>query len=335
MNIPLLHRLRANPDQFVPLVDLGSDIDGVRRAIDELESFGFSIEHHPYRGVAYRGHSGRLCPDQIEYELNTERVGRRIAVWNRVSSTNDLAAGASASPANDGLVVLAEEQTAGRGRRGRVWTAPPRACVLMSVLLFPPAELDEVRWLTALGAVAVADVVAECTGREPKIKWPNDVRVDQRKIAGVLVERGAGAVIGIGLNANLLMSDLPDELQASTTSLRALLDRELDRSELAKAIIQRLDYWYLLGRARGAESLSPRWRSLSEHVGNRVHVITRDREWEGVVADHDLIAGLTLALDERRSVQLPSAEILDLKAVDLHGSAGSGNRRDSHGSLGL
>ena len=160
-------------------------------------SFGFGIEQHPYRGAAYRGPAERLCPDQIEHGLATRWIGRRIAVWNRVTSTNDLAARAGTSASNDGLVVLAEEQTAGRGRRGRSWTAPPRSSILMSVVLFPPPHLAPAvpeaafgcAWLTALGAVATAEVVAAWTGRDATIKWPNDVRVDGRKIAGILVER--------------------------------------------------------------------------------------------------------------------------------------------------
>ena len=107
-----------------------------------LVSFGFGIEQHPYRGASYVGPADRLCPDQIEHELATRWLGRRIVVWNRVTSTNDLAARAGASGSNDGLVILAEEQTSGRGRRGRSWTAPPRSSILMSVLLFPPPQLD-------------------------------------------------------------------------------------------------------------------------------------------------------------------------------------------------
>ena len=118
-----------------------------RRDLDELESFGFALERHPYQGVAYRGPSARLCPDQIEYELGTQRIGRRIAVWNRVTSTNDLAARGRFA-ANEGLVILAESQTAGRGSRGRRWTAPAGTSLLMSVLLFPPEPLTDPAWLT-------------------------------------------------------------------------------------------------------------------------------------------------------------------------------------------
>src|SRR5438552_12882288 len=197
LNIPLLERLRAAGENFVPLDELGADRDQVRGDLNALAAFGFGIERHPYRGVAYVGPAERLCPDQIEHELGTRWIGRRIAVWSRVSSTNDLAARAGGCTSNDGLVILAEEQTAGRGRRGRSWTAPPRSSILMSVVLFPPPELAPARpaaafgcaWLTALGAVATAEVVSAWTGRDATIKWPNDVRVDGRKIAGILVER--------------------------------------------------------------------------------------------------------------------------------------------------
>ena len=90
LNIPLLNRLRAADGDYVPLCELGSDLDQVRFDLYALSSFGFAIELHPYRGAAYVGPAQRLCPDQIEYGLATEAIGRRIAVWNRVTSTNDL-----------------------------------------------------------------------------------------------------------------------------------------------------------------------------------------------------------------------------------------------------
>ncbi len=199
LNIALLERLRSACGQFVSLVDLGADRQRVWNDLDALTQFGFQIERHPYLGVAFRGPADRLCPDQIEHGLETRIIGRRIAVWNRVGSTNDVAARAASNLANDGLVVLAEEQTAGRGQRGRLWTAPPRSSILMSVLIFSPADSRASRleahagaaWLTALAAVSTAEVVASWSGCDARIKWPNDVRVGGRKVAGILVERGA------------------------------------------------------------------------------------------------------------------------------------------------
>jgi len=315
MNIPLLRRLREAGGDFVPLEILGADIDQVRIDINELESYGFALEHHPYRGVAYRGAATRLCPDQIEFELGTSHVGRRITVWNRVGSTNDLAARAASSTANEGLVVLTEEQTAGRGRRGRSWMAPPSTSLLMSILLFPPARLAETGWLTALGAVATAEVVSAWTGCTAAIKWPNDVRVSGRKIAGILVERNLGAVIGIGLNANLEQTDLPLELQSTATSLRILLNSPVDRSELAREVIRRVDYWYERGLSEGPESLNRPWRDRSEHLGRHVQANTSEGAYQGRLDDLDLVEGVTLTSDNG-TVRLPSERIVSLSMLE-------------------
>jgi BirA family transcriptional regulator, biotin operon repressor / biotin---[acetyl-CoA-carboxylase] ligase len=168
LNIPLLERLQHAAGDFVPLHELGPDLDRLLIDLEALKAFGFGIERHPYRGAAYGGPAERLCPDQIEHGLATRWIGRRIAIWNRVASTNDMAARASRSTSNDGLVVMAEEQTAGRGRRGRCWMAPPRTSILMSIVLFPPRHLAPAApelafgcaWLTVLAAVATAEPVA-------------------------------------------------------------------------------------------------------------------------------------------------------------------------------
>jgi BirA family transcriptional regulator, biotin operon repressor / biotin---[acetyl-CoA-carboxylase] ligase len=352
LNIPLLERIRAAAGDFVPLHELGADLERVRIDLDALIAFGFGVEEHPYRGAAYAGPAERLCPDQIEHELATRWIGRRIAVWNRVGSTNDVAARAGHSESNDGLVVMAEDQTAGRGRRGRSWIAPPRTSILMSVVLFPPRHLAPAApesafggaWLTALAAVAIAEVVAAWTGRDATIKWPNDVRVGGRKIAGILVERAlasslpdslcspvqsvepSGAVIGIGLNVNLDGDNFPPELRAMATSIQIECDGMLvDRSALARDLIRRLDYWYDTSRSQGSGALNDCWRARSEHIGTIVRVETPAGRLDGRLIDIDLDLGLTLdfvSLPDRelcvvsapRMTRLPLADILALDA---------------------
>jgi len=370
LNIPLLERLRAAGGDFVPLDELGADRDRVRSDLNALAAFGFGLERHPYRGVAYLGPAERLCPDQIEHELGTRWIGRRIAVWSRVSSTNDLAARAGGSVSNDGLVVLAEEQTAGRGRRGRSWTAPARSSILMSVVLFPPPELAPAgpesalgcAWLTAVGALATAEVVSAWTGRPATIKWPNDVRVGGRKIAGILVERaspagpgpgaspgaaelaagsGCGVVIGIGLNVNLDREDFPAELRTCATSLRIECGGALlDRSAVARELIRRLDSWYETSRTLDCTTLNQSWRDRSEHLGRTVQVTTPAGTLTGRLVDLDVQLGVTLALGaptdpdaEAASVAprlctLPLAEVLALEAAVDDGVTGPAPRAD-------
>jgi BirA family transcriptional regulator, biotin operon repressor / biotin---[acetyl-CoA-carboxylase] ligase len=316
VNIALLNRLKEANGGFVPLESLGTDPILLRMDLDELEAFGFVIERHPYHGVAYRGPSPRLCPDQIEWNLGTKVVGRRIAVWNRVTSTNDLAARASSSPANDGLVVLAEEQSSGRGRRGRSWSAPPGSSILMSVLLFPPIPLQDSAWLTSLAAVAVANAV-ESVGFvgggdwiDARIKWPNDVRVDGRKLAGILVERGQGTVIGIGVNVNLDQDDFPEELRGTAISLRSIVGRAIDRSELVRSILRNLDVYYDLAIRLGPDHLDGRYRHHSEHLWQEVEVTTPSGIVSGRLGKLDLRSGLEVGTSFDDCQAIPIHDVL-------------------------
>ncbi len=322
LNIGLLERLRDAKGEYVSLAGLGADRTRVWDDLDALVRFGFQIDRHPYLGAAFRRSASRLCPDMIEHELGTRTIGRRVAVWNRVGSTNDLAARAASNMANDGLVILAEEQTAGRGQRGRLWTAPPQSSILMSILIFPPADLRAMSpeahtgsaWLTALAAVSTAELVDAWSGHNARIKWPNDVRVEGRKIAGILVERALtpehlarvdgknparhpGVVIGIGLNVNVPEESFPSELRPSATSLAILGGGEpIDRSHLARDLIRRLDGWYEQIKTEGPGVLNGPWRARSEHLGNTVRVLTRNEELRGRLVDLDLDRGLTLEL---------------------------------------
>ena len=295
MNVELLRRLKAAAGDFVPSGALGGTPESVARDVDEWSRFGYELERHPYLGVAYRGPAERLCPDLMEHGLVTQCVGKRIAVWEQVSSTNDVAARAAHSRANEGLVVLADSQSAGRGRRGNTWTAPAGSSVLMSILLFPDRPLDDPTWLTALGAVATADVVASVTCRPAQIKWPNDVRVDGRKVAGILVERNAGSILGIGINVNLTVDEFPPELRQTAVSLRIVRGERLDRSEIARDLIEHIDRLYEEGRARGPGALSARWRDRLEAMGRHVQIQALDGDIEGRLVDADLTTGLRLA----------------------------------------
>jgi BirA family biotin operon repressor/biotin-[acetyl-CoA-carboxylase] ligase len=316
VNIALLDRLRRADGEFVPWTTLVEVWPEAVAELDDLVTFGFALERHPFRGVAYRGPAERLSPDQIEWNLGTRHIGRRIKVWSRVASTNDIAALEASNRANDGLTIFAEEQTAGRGRRGRNWSAPPRSSLLMSVLIFPPASIDDPAWLTALGAVAVADVVAELTGTDPRIKWPNDVRVERRKIAGILVERGHGAVIGIGLNVNASESDFPPDLADTATSLRRLAGRYFDRSEVARLLLRSLDRWYHAGLETGPASLDPPIRVRSEHLRRLVRVETRGGRVEGRLEGIEIGHGLILASADGNLIRIEARDVRTMQALD-------------------
>lgn len=319
LNISLLDQIRRGGGEFVPWTSFGDDPANVLDDVDALVGFGFGIERHPILGAAYRGPSPRLCPDQIEWNLNTRVIGRQVAIWNRVTSTNDLAALAASSRSNHGLAILAEEQTAGRGSRGRVWTAPSGSSILMSILLFPPPEFADPVWLNALAAYTVAGVVwgrlgewlawpghAEDRSPPVTIKWPNDVLVHGRKVAGILVERGRGTVIGIGLNVNTAPDDFPPELREIATSIAAELGGPVDRSALVRDLLQTLDLLFHSARNLGLDGLNGLYAHHSEHVGREVEVATDHGIVRGRLGRIDLRLGLTVGptLLEARTIPI-------------------------------
>jgi BirA family biotin operon repressor/biotin-[acetyl-CoA-carboxylase] ligase len=210
-----------------------------------------------------------LSPHREEWHLDTRRLGRRVLVFDRLESTNTLAAELAAAGAAEGLAVLADEQTAGRGQHGRSWLATPGDAVLLSVLLLPPPALRRPAVLTAWAAVAVATVVEEVAGRPARIKWPNDVLVDRRKVCGILIEQGAGpagpaTVAGIGLNvrqsaAVFAAAGLPD-----ATSLALCSAAAPPTPEVARRLLHRLDEEYNRLCAGDLQTLEDNWR---RHLG--------------------------------------------------------------------
>lgn len=182
-----------------------------------------------------------LAPDIVLPRLRG-RFGRPYRYAVETASTQQLLP----LDAPEGAVAIAEHQTAGRGRLGRSWQAPPRSSVLLSIMLrpiTPPAALPE---LSVVGAEAVADAITTVTGLEPAIKHPNDVLVDGRKVAGVLGEaRERAVILGIGINANIAAAELPTETRLPATSLLAEAGRPVDRAALAVELLVRLEQRYL------------------------------------------------------------------------------------------
>ena len=188
-----------------------------------------------------------------EWRLDTRRLGRRVLVYDRVGSTNSLTAEFATDSANDGLVLLADEQTAGRGQHGRGWTCPPGAGVLLSVLLFPPAELRRPAVLTAWAAVSDCETIRKATNLQTKIKWPNDVLIRGRKVCGILTETRSAesaersvsyTVCGIGLNVNQSAASFAEAGLPDAGSLAQFAGSPFDCGHIARSLIQELDEQY-------------------------------------------------------------------------------------------
>jgi BirA family biotin operon repressor/biotin-[acetyl-CoA-carboxylase] ligase len=222
-----------------------------------------------------------MTPPRQEWTLDTRRLGRRVLAYDRVDSTNNVAAALAEDPGNDGVVVLAEEQTAGRGQYGRTWLAPPGASVLMSVLLFPPLPLRRPAVLTAWAAVAVCDVVRRTTGVPAKIKWPNDVLLRGRKVCGILIEQRRGTVAGIGLNVRQTAEELVLAGLTEATSLSQHAPRPLETAEVARLLVGQLDEDYDLLCQGDLGTLEARWKWHLGLLGRQVRARCLDGSEQG------------------------------------------------------
>jgi BirA family biotin operon repressor/biotin-[acetyl-CoA-carboxylase] ligase len=183
------------------------------------------------------------------WHLDTRWLGRCVRVYDRVGSTNTLALELAAAGAGEGLALLAGEQIAGRGRHGRTWLAGPGDAVLLSVLLCPPPDLQRPAILTAWAAVAVCTIVRETVGLPARVKWPNDVLLEGRKVCGILIEQtwgsaGMTAVAGIGLNVRQPPGTLAAAGLPEATSLAAYVPQPSHVADVARRLIHRLDEDY-------------------------------------------------------------------------------------------
>ena len=192
--------------------------------------------------------------------------GWRVEVLASTGSTNAVVAGRSQAGEPGGLVVVAEEQTEGRGRLDRTWVSPPRAGLTLSVLLRPDLAPEQWPWLSLLTGLAVATAVRQQAELDAVLKWPNDVLVDGRKVCGVLAEvpQPGAAVLGIGLNVTTRADELP---HAGASSLALLGSATTDRGTLLRAVLRSLT-----GVLADVEAAQERYRALCSTVGAQVRV---------------------------------------------------------------
>ena len=256
-----------------------------------------------------------IVAQMLRTGLYTAIVGRTVRYYQSTDSTMDDAAQWARDGADEGAVVVAETQTASRGRLGRRWVSDS-GNLYFSVLFRP--ETDALPMLSPLAGVAVARSIRQVAGLYPAIKWPNDITIDGRKVAGILAESAMSgshiqhAAVGIGVNVALDVSSDP-EISDSAASLNHLSDSEIDRPELLRRILQHMDALYLdLMRGR---SPIPEWRRWLDTLGQRVTVSHHGVRNSGLAEDIDEHGNLLLRQDEGQLLTLTAGDIT-LRAVE-------------------
>jgi len=240
-----------------------------------------------------------LDPDKIQANLNTRRIGRKILVYDSTSSTQTVAAEYAKNREHDGLVVFAEEQTAGRGRTGNQWYSGRAESILCSIVLTYCRLNPEL--LSLACAVAAAEAIGKPLKSQAQIKWPNDIMLNGKKVAGILLELKSAydvntCIIGVGINCHQKKSSFPEDLQSIATSIDIESGSISDRISVAKRLLISMEHWLDVA-GRGSKEVIEMWRSLSIQLGHRVRLVCDGREFAGNCIGIDPEKGLILQLD--------------------------------------
>ncbi len=256
-----------------------------------------------------------LSETNIREGLETSLVGRKICTFGILKSTNDHAWRLADEGAPEGTVVIAEEQTAGRGRFGRSWSSPPGMGIWCSIIFRPGLFPWEAPRMTMMAALAAARAIRASTGLVVSLKWPNDVLIEGRKICGILTELSADTdavrfvITGIGLNVHQHEDDFPAALRDKATSLRMASDVPVSRIQVIRSLLSETEKAYLLMNTSGFAALRREIVSLSCVVGRAVSVRQRNRLYRGKVLDIDETGGLVLELAGGRIEHIISGEV--------------------------
>lgn len=253
-----------------------------------------------------------LSADAIASRLATRVVGRNLEFYRSIGSTNSRAVALARQGAPDGTLVVADEQTAGRGRLGRQWLSPPGSSLLMSLLFRPPLLPRQAQRLAMVCSLAVVDASAHVGGLEARIKWPNDMLVAGLKLGGLLTELGATGprldyvVVGMGLNVNLEPQALGD-VASLPTSFQAQIGRAVSRLDLLVEILLCVERRY--DRLREGWSPHEEWRDHLETLGRQVNVGLPDGSIDGLAVDVDADGALLVRTVEGRLERVLAGDV--------------------------
>lgn len=252
----------------------------------------------------------QLDVDGLRRALSGRLIGSQLYYHALLVSTMDETRRLAAQGVPEGAVVFAEEQTAARGRFNRAWVSPPGLNLSFSVLFRP--DKRKLPYINMAAALAVCDAASDLAGVTTTIKWPNDVRIDGKKLSGILVETDVvgneidHAVVGIGVNVNLDAGQYP-EIASTATSLMAECGRKFDRSRALRLVLEHLDRYYT--RIRSGSSLTAEWASRLDTLGKVVQVRWRDHVIEGTAETVDDQGDLILRKSDGTTVNVVAGEV--------------------------
>lgn len=267
--------------------------------IQELRDLGYDIVAVPHLGYQLVSLPDRLFISEVSYSLNTKFLGKKIHYFESAASTMDLAIQLGMQGEPEGTLVIAETQTKGRGRLGRSWLSPKHKGIYLSLILKPKILPAQSPVVTLLVSISICEAIKEVTGLDAKIKWPNDIFIQNKKLGGILTELNAEMdeihfmVIGIGLNVN----NDKNSLLPSATSLKELKKEQISRVSLTQEMLRRIEKDYLSFQKQGSLPVVNKWRNYNITLGRRVKIACQREHLEGQAVDIDTDGGLLIRDD--------------------------------------
>lgn len=319
MKKEILVLLKRSPGEYVSGEDISHQLAVSRTAIwkhiQALREDGYQIDSQSRLGYRLQEVPDKLFPQEVQDGLNTNSIGQSIIYYERVNSTNDLAKVLAGQGVIEGTVVVAEEQSGGRGRRGRAWSSPGGTGVWMSVLLRPKLSPANAPKITIMAAVAVVRAIERVCGQKVGIKWPNDIVYKGKKLAGILTEMSAEVdsinhiVLGIGTNVNVPQEAFPAEIQEKGTSLLIATGHTVSRVAYLRALLEELEVAYAQFCTEQFDTIMDGWREHSVTLGEDVRV-------EGI---GEILFGTAVDIDTQGALLLrqKNGEIVKVLAGDV------------------
>ncbi|MEW4370271.1 biotin--[acetyl-CoA-carboxylase] ligase [Paenibacillus kandeliae] len=289
----LLELLTARPGEYISGEEISRLMSVSRTAIwkgiNRLKEQGYEFDSVSRKGYRIVRYPDRFDEVSLRLQLSKRTSwGQPLHLLDTIGSTQDVARELAEQGAIEGTLVIAEEQTAGRGRQGRRFHSPPGRGVWMTVVMRPQQPLQYTSQLTLLAAVAICRALRNVSGLDIGIKWPNDLLIDGRKVCGILVESAAEdgyvryALAGFGIDVNLAPEDLPEDVRPVATSLRIQRGEPVDRTEVVTAIMSELESLYELYNREGFAHIAALWEALAFAIGSPVTVKTLQGSLQGI-----------------------------------------------------
>ncbi|ABY92357.1 biotin--[acetyl-CoA-carboxylase] ligase [Thermoanaerobacter sp. X514] len=312
----LLKLLKENKGEYISGQKLSDQLNVSRTAIwkhiNELKNEGYQIEAHHKLGYMLVSEPDLLIYEEVSPYLTTNFIGKNYIHKLVIDSTNNFAK-EMASKVPDGTVIIAEEQIAGRGRLGRSWISQKGCGIWMSIILKPNIQPQEALNLTQVAAISVVKAIEEVFHVESKIKWPNDIILNNKKVCGILTEMSSEidkinyVIIGIGVNVNC--DNFPEELKGKATSLYLETNSKVDRKKLTASILNNLEFYYNAYLQKGFEYIGPICIEKSITIGRQIKVIANEGEIEGKAVTIDNNGSLVVETKEGKRLSIMSGDV--------------------------